>query len=205
MKTFEKMAGIDVSAHTEKKGKFTYLSWPYAVAEFRKACPNGTWEIKHFDGQPYCKTDSGCFVEVTVVPDINSWTLAFSQVHPVLDHTHKTIKEPNAFQVNTSIQRCLVKAIALATGIGLYIYAGEDLPPGDEEKQKTSADWEIEVDNKCHTIEKLENWWKRNKKEIESSLTPAELDKFIQYCKRTKEILAEMKESNKVPEEDVPY
>ena len=69
------------------------------------------------------RTGAGCFVKVTV------WSggIARTQVHPVLDNRNKPIEEPNAFQVNTSIQRCLAKAIALH-GLGLYIYAGEDLP-----------------------------------------------------------------------------
>ena len=53
-----------------------------------------------------------------------------SQIHPVLDNRNQTIDNPNAFQVNTSIQRCLAKAIALH-GLGLYIFAGEDLPEAD--------------------------------------------------------------------------
>jgi len=51
-----------------------------------------------------------------------------TQVHPVLDHQNKAVTAPNAFQINTSIQRCLTKAIALH-GLGLHLYAGEDLPP----------------------------------------------------------------------------
>ena len=56
---FEELYKTDVTAHIEKKGKFNYLSWPYAVAEFRKACPEGTWSIRHFgeNKQPYCQTD----------------------------------------------------------------------------------------------------------------------------------------------------
>ena len=65
---------------------------------------------------------------MTVFPDMKNTSLGFKQVHPVLNHKNKTIENPNAFEINTSIQRCLVKAIALATGIGLHIYAGEDLP-----------------------------------------------------------------------------
>ncbi|MGM9458240.1 DUF1071 domain-containing protein, partial [Lacticaseibacillus rhamnosus] len=53
--------------------------------------------------------------------------VTLSQVHPVLDNRNKPIEKPNAFQINTSIQRCLAKAIALH-GLGLYIYQGEDLP-----------------------------------------------------------------------------
>ncbi len=53
--------------------------------------------------------------------------IALSQIHPVLDHRNQTLEQPNAFQINTSIQRCLAKAIALH-GLGLYIFRGEDLP-----------------------------------------------------------------------------
>lgn len=126
---FEELSKINVNAHVERKGKFTYLSWPYAVAELRKHAPDATWETIKSDGKPYCQTDAGCFVEVAVT--VNGITL--SQIHPVLDSYNKTVKTPDAFQINTSIQRCLVKAIALH-GLGLYIYAGEDLPEDETVK-----------------------------------------------------------------------
>lgn len=131
MNTFEKLSKIDVSDHMEKKGNFNYLSWVWAVQELRKACPDATWMVRHFrtDGNevPYMKTDCGYFVEVSVVVD----DMMMTQIHPVLDNRNKPIEKPNSFQINTSIQRCLVKAIALH-GLGLYIYAGEDLPTGEE-------------------------------------------------------------------------
>lgn len=120
---FTKLNQINVSAHIEKKGQFSYLSWPYAVAQLRQADPAATWQVSRFDGLPYQKTESGYFVEVAVT--VQGVTL--SQIHPVLDAKNRTIDLPNAFDINTSIQRCLVKAIALH-GLGLYIYAGEDLP-----------------------------------------------------------------------------
>lgn len=131
---FEKLNKINVSDHVEKKGRFSYLSWPYAIAELRKAAPDATWETIKFDGKPYCETNAGCFVEVAVT--VNGITL--SQIHPVLDNSNKTVKTPDAFQINTSIQRCLVKAIALH-GLGLYIYAGEDLPEADAPEPKFPA------------------------------------------------------------------
>ena len=132
---FADMEKINVTQHVEKKGKFSYLSWPFAVAEFRKACPDGYWEVKHHTGLPYFLDDAGAFVHVVVYPDKES--AGFPQFHPVLDHSNRPIKTPNPFQVNTSIQRALVKAIATATGIGLHIYAGEDLPPDDNgDRQK---------------------------------------------------------------------
>ena len=57
---------------------------------------------------------------------------------PVMDNRHKAIANPNAFDVNTAMQRCLAKAIALH-GLGLYIYAGEDLPPKETEPAKAPA------------------------------------------------------------------
>lgn len=123
MSVFKTLSGIDVNQHVEKKGQFTYLSWAWAVAELRKASPTATWEVIKTDGLPFCKTECGYFVEVAVTVD----GITLSQIHPVLDNNNKTIPAPNAFQINTSIQRCLVKAIALH-GLGLYIYAGEDLP-----------------------------------------------------------------------------
>jgi hypothetical protein len=118
------LAKIDVSEHIEKKGKFSYLSWAWAVDQLRRIHPTATWEVVRFEGMPYMKTECGYFVEVAVT--VNGITL--SQIHPILDNSNKPIAKPNAFQINTSIQRCLVKAIALH-GLGLYVYAGEDLPP----------------------------------------------------------------------------
>jgi hypothetical protein len=124
---FERLNRINVSDHIERKGDFAYLSWPYAVAQLRLADPAAFWEVRRFDGLPYLKTETGYFVEVLVT--VQGVTL--SQIHPVLDGKNRPIFEPTAFDINTSIQRCLVKAIALH-GLGLYVYAGEDLPDGEK-------------------------------------------------------------------------
>lgn len=120
---FAALNDINVSEHVEKKGQFSYLSWPFAVAQLRLIDPSATWEVKRFDSLPYLKCDTGYFVEVAVTVE----GITLSQLHPVLDGKNKPIQSPNAFDINSSIQRCLVKAIALH-GLGLYIYAGEDLP-----------------------------------------------------------------------------
>jgi hypothetical protein len=135
---FEELEKTDVTKHIEKKGRFSYLSWPFAVSEFRKKCPEGFWRIKKYgdNSLPYVSSDKGAFVSVTVYPDKESD--GFEQIHPVLNHQNKPIVQPNPFEVNTSIQRCLVKAIAIATGIGLHIYAGEDLQT-DEPVAKKQA------------------------------------------------------------------
>src|SRR5437762_14247009 len=130
---FARLNRINVSDHIEKKGSFSYLSWPFAVAQLRLADPQATWEVRRFDGLPYLKTETGYFVEVAVT--VQGVTL--SQIHRVLDGKNQPIQVPTSFEINSSIQRCLVKAIALH-GLGLYVYAGEDLPDGESTKPTPS-------------------------------------------------------------------
>lgn len=133
---FMKLAKIDVKALVEEKDGLGYLSWPFAVAKLREADPTATWEVRRFQGKdgnslPYLKTELGYFVEVAVT----CAGVTLSQIHPVLDKSHQVITAPTAFDINTSIQRALVKGIALH-GLGLSVYAGEDLPFGEIEGEK---------------------------------------------------------------------
>lgn len=148
---FVRLAAIDCGENLERKNGFTYLSWPWAVKKLREVAPDATWEVCRFDGLPYLKTECGVFVEVAVTVD----GVRLSQIHPVLDHANKPISAPNAFHINTSIQRCLVKAIALH-GLGLYVYAGEDLPeasnggntdPVDPDAEQTQAQRQALLDD----------------------------------------------------------
>jgi hypothetical protein len=124
MNVFETLNEIDVGKFTEKKGKFTYLSWADAVNVLLKHYPEATWEVlTNPDGYPYTPCPAGAFVTVALTIE----GITRTQVHPVLDYKNKAIQEPNAFDVNTAIQRCLAKAISLH-GLGLYIYRGEDFP-----------------------------------------------------------------------------
>lgn len=132
---FARLSKINVNEHIEKKGQFSYLSWPFAVAQLRLADPTATWEVRRFDGLPFLRSETGYFVEVAVtVQDVT-----LSQVHPVLDGKNRPLMEPTCFDINASIQRALVKAIALH-GLGLYIYAGEDLPEAEGEAPAKPAE-----------------------------------------------------------------
>ena len=147
---FEILNKVDVSEHMEKKGQFNYLSWAHAVRELLKVCPTATWEVHLFDNQdgtkqPYMKNGTGSYVQVSV--DVEG--IIRTQLHPVLDTRNQPIDSPNAFQVNTSVQRCLAKAIALH-GLGLYLFAGEDLPEADELTKK-------QIDTIIKLAEKLES------------------------------------------------
>ena len=129
--TFDVLSKVDVNKYKKKKGKFDYLSWAWAVTELLKVKPEATWHTHEYEVEgrirPYMVTEAGFFVMVSVTID----NITRSQIHPVLDYKNVPIQDPTAQQINTSIQRCLAKAIALH-GLGLYIFAGEDLPEPDE-------------------------------------------------------------------------
>ncbi len=164
---FTELYGKNVNDHIEVKGKFSYLSWPYAVAELNKVDASANWEVKRFDYMPYLKTPLGYFVEVAVTCK----GITKSQIHPVLNNQNKPILEPTVFDINTSIQRCLVKAIALH-GLGLYVYAGEDLPEQSqsaiEEKQN-----QLEIQLKsAQSLPELAQVWQTVPKAQQKALTP---------------------------------
>lgn len=128
---------INVSSHTEKKNGLTYLSWAWAWAEVLKIDPQATWEAVEFNGLPCAfLPDSSAMVKTVVTIKGHSKSCWL----PVMNHSNKAIKGPDAFAINTAIVRCLTKAISMH-GLGLYIYAGEDLPEGDETASKARAEW----------------------------------------------------------------
>jgi hypothetical protein len=128
---------VNVNDHTEKKNGLTYLSWAWAWAEVLKADPSSTFEVQTFhnkDGieMPYMDVNGTGMVWVTVTIFDKPMTCML----PVMNHRNQPIQNPDAFQVNTAIMRCMTKAVALH-GLSLYIYAGEDLPESDEKEAPT--------------------------------------------------------------------
>lgn len=122
---YKELRNIDVSKYTEKKNGLTYLSWAWAVDQLLLADPKAHWFYPE-----YQRWGNGTvMVFCTVVANDISRTAQL----PVMDYRNKPIAEPDSFAVNTAMQRCLAKAIALH-GIGLYIYNGEDLPPDSQEE-----------------------------------------------------------------------
>lgn len=124
---FTSLNGLNVNDVTEKKGGLTYLSWAWAWAEFKKICPDATYEVvKQENGLPYVvdpETGYMVFTRVTAAGITHEMWL------PVMNHQNKALKPPAAdmFVINKTIMRCLTKNLAMF-GLGLYIYAGEDLP-----------------------------------------------------------------------------
>lgn len=161
MTNFEKLLSLNVNDKTEKRKQgsteLTYLSWSFAWAEFKKAYEDAFYEvIKNPQGLPYFHDDSGamCYTKVTAAGITHEMWL------PVMDGANKAMKkEPyeydtkfgkkkveayTMFDINKTVMRCLVKNLAMF-GLGLYIYAGEDLPEPSKE----------EAENKVLEIESL--------------------------------------------------
>lgn len=127
---FEKLSAINVNGKTEKKGGLIYLSWAYAWGELKKAFPRANYTVyENASGLNYHTDGSTAWVKVGVSVPVEGGDLEHVEYLPVMDSRNKSIplKGITSFDVNKAIQRALTKAIA-RHGIGLYIYAGEDLP-----------------------------------------------------------------------------
>lgn len=124
--SFERLNAIDVNEHTEKKNGLTYLSWAWAWAEVKKAYPESTYTVYENEaGWIYHTDGKTAWVKTGVTIE----GIEHIEYLPVMDYRNKSIPVNNitSFDVNKAIQRSLTKACA-RHGLGLYIYAGEDLP-----------------------------------------------------------------------------
>lgn len=147
---YSELRKIDVSPFVQQKGKLSYISWVYAVDQLQQLDESATWEYKFFDGRPYCAVGDTLLVFCTV----KAFGRERTAFLPVMDHKNRAIANPDAFAVNTCMQRCLAKAIALH-GIGISVYAGEDLP--DAEPHGPLSDEEAtELLAKIHTAAALD-------------------------------------------------
>jgi hypothetical protein len=134
---------INVNEKTEKKNGLTYLSWAWAWAEVLKHDPEADWEAVEYpqpDGTlaPCMYLGNGTAMVKTRVTIKGRSRVCML---PVMDHRNKAIPQPDAFAVNTAIMRCMTKALAMH-GLGLYIYAGEDLPEPEPESDAQRAERE---------------------------------------------------------------
>lgn len=131
MTDFKTLSKINVSKRIEKKGNLNYLSWAWAVDQLLTQDPSATW--KYHTPAEFGET-------LMVFCTVKAFDKSMTAQLPVLDYNNKAVRNPDAMAVNTAMQRCLAKAIALH-GIGLYLYAGEDLP----EKPKPLTEKEAET------------------------------------------------------------
>lgn len=144
---FEVLNAINVNEHTESKNGLTYLSWSWAWSEVKKKYPDATYEIVKFDGIPYAYdplTGFMVYTRVTIegithemwLPVMDSQNRAMKAEPYQVKTKYKTfdVEPATMFDVNKTIMRCLVKNLAMF-GLGLYIYAGEDLPETEDAEE----------------------------------------------------------------------
>lgn len=147
---FETLNAINVNGHTEKKNGLTYLSWAWAWAKVKENYPDSFFTIyENPDGLIYFHDGRTAWVKTGVT--IEGQELI--EYLPVMDYNNRslTIDRITSFDVNKAIQRSLTKACA-RHGLGLYIYAGEDLPEAEQAQQaKPKAEPKPQIDDAALT------------------------------------------------------
>ena len=149
---FQELNGIDVTGKTEKKGNLTYLSWAWAWGELKKKHPDASYTIyENSEGWFYHTDGKTAWVKTGVTVD----GLEHIEYLPVMDFRNNSIPidKITSTDVNKTIQRSLTKAVA-RHGLGLYIYAGEDLPEDLRSGEEKAFDKKVEKDKKSTISEK---------------------------------------------------
>jgi len=134
------LSAINCSKHIKPKGQYSYLSWTWAWAMVKEQYPTADYHLE----PDTIYSDGSMEVRVSVTIEGITHTMWL----PVLDFKNNSIKNPNAFDINSARMRCLVKCLAMF-GLGHYIYAGESLP---QERIVTETDQMIVAGaeiNKC--------------------------------------------------------
>lgn len=165
---FETLNKVNVSGHIEKKGGLSYVSWAWAWAEAKKIYPLAQYKIYENDlGWNYFTDGKTGWVKTGVIIE----GLEHIEYLPIMDYNNRSIQldKITSFDVNKTIQRSLTKALA-RHGLGLYVYAGEDLPDCVESEQSNTLDETLMA--KCNELE-------------------ISLDKLAIYLKKTTEQLTD--------------
>ena len=196
---------VNVNDHKEEKNGLSYLSWAWAWAEVLKADPKADFSVQTFNGEPFMTVGDTAMVWVSVTifeKPVTCWLPVMNSRNAPISIAGRTFKDKygkdqtekvDAFNVNTSLMRCLTKAVAMH-GLGLYIYAGEDLPEkeeetkevpkevkkqrvlppqvtewsNDDESRRGFADAMIKYTNICKDVDGLNSYWIVNQLQLES-------------------------------------
>lgn len=187
MEHFQKLFAINCNDKTEKKSngsvELTYLSWCYAWSEVKKIYPDATYEIEKFENNlPYTfdeKTGYMVFTKVSIegityemwLPVMDSANKAmkdkpytykvkkWNAITKKYDLVEKNVEVATMFDINKTIMRCLTKNLAMF-GLGLYIYAGEDLPEdlSDDEVEKSKKETKKKTSTKKEEVSQEQNY-----------------------------------------------
>jgi hypothetical protein len=161
MTTYNELRKINCNEFTERKGQLTYLSWTYAVDILLQNDPMATWEFL----DPIVYNDT-----MMVRTEVTALGKTLKMQLPVMDNRNQAIKSPDARKISDSQMRCLAKNIA-CFGIGLYIFAGSDLPSDaiDEEPVNLTdvANSWVAAINLAENIEQLKQTYSDAYKEVQ--------------------------------------
>ena len=138
-KVWQTLSAINVNNNTQKKGNLTYLSWAWAWSTLMEYFPESVYG---FDDRTL--PDGTMEVTCTLIINEGEESVVRKMWLPVMDYRNKAIANPDAFQVNTAKMRCLTKCISMM-GLGMYIYAGEDLPDQAAEERYKALKAEDEL------------------------------------------------------------
>lgn len=210
---FEILNDVNVNEHTEVKDtgktKLTYLSWAWAWAEVKKRYPTASYEIIKFNGLPYVydeKTGYMVYTTVTIEGITHEMWLPVMDGNnrAMLDHPYEvqttykkfTVQAATMFDINKTLMRCLTKNLAMF-GLGLYIYAGEDLPENEDEEKpekKTQAKAKAKEQPKEQTAPVQQAPVQNQEQPIDperQKLIEA-ADKLVDFCKKNKINITEL-------------
>lgn len=143
---FEQLFTVNVSDKIEKKNGLSYVSWSYAWGELKKLHPDATYTVYENEaGWMYHTDGQTCWVKVGVT--VNG--LEHIEYLPIMDFKNKSIpvEQVTSMDANKAVQRALTKAIA-RHGLGLYVYAGEDLPEVSAEEKAEQEELKKKIQKK---------------------------------------------------------
>lgn len=186
MSVFETLNAVNVNDHTEAKNGLTYLSWAWAWGTLKKLFPEATYTIyENRDGLNYHTDGKTCWVKTGVTVE----GIENVEYLPVMDFKNKSIDadKVTSFDVNKAIQRSLTKAVA-RHGLGLYIYAGEDLPEGEAPKKEelTPDQMLVEIKQASSDMDKLEDFVMGEYGHGVAEMTDDEIVKLHRFMKSRK-------------------
>ena len=183
---YSDIRSINVNSHIEKKHGLSYLSWAWAVDQLLMLDSEASWEY----GEPQWFGES-----LMVFCTVSAFGKRRTAQLPVMDFYNRPISLPDAYQVNTAMQRCLAKAISLH-GIGLYIYAGEDLPEGEKKEAKEIKQVKVNEGSKATKPNKQEEIKVKEAIKVEApkgKITPTSgsMDRFTKEEQELLHVIAE--------------
>lgn len=150
---WQTLSAINCNGQIEKKGNLSYLSWAWAWASLCEHYPASTYRVL----EPTVHSDGSYTVNLSLIISDGENSLERNMWLPVMDNRNNAIQSPDARKISDTTMRCLVKAIAMS-GLGLYIYAGEDIPTGEAQAAEQPSTKE-QAGRIAELVEQTESDW----------------------------------------------